>query len=49
MSVCFFKKNLINKKSVFDDEKCFWKTSHENVPEKNQIEDLLLLEPEVVK
>ena len=45
----FFKKTLRNNKSVFNNKKYFWNASYENLPEKNQIEDLLFLEPEVVK
>ena len=46
--VYFIKKNSTFK-SVFDDKKFLWNAFYENLPEKIQIEDLFLLEPEVVK
>ena len=49
MGVFFFKKTVLDNKSVFDDKKFFWNASYENLPEKNHIEDLFLLEPELFK
>ena len=47
--VFFLKKLYLISKSVFDDKKCFWNASYQNLPEKNQIKDSFLLKPEVVK
>ena len=50
VDVSSLKKTLFNNKSVFDDKKCLWNASYENLQEKFfQTGDSFLLEPEIIR